>query len=121
MAPDIAGSSRRAAVGIEQQRITLSFFVIKRVMQYALDLFVVGSYPTVDGDISLGLVRETADMALKALGFGPRRGDDNRSINTLVIQGVEPALLERARARLRANAVSEEPEDAEPPVLPAPG
>ncbi|MFQ5741976.1 MAG: hypothetical protein ACE5HV_00125 [Acidobacteriota bacterium] len=72
--------------------------------------------------LGLTLVRETADMALKALGFGSRRGDDNRSINTLVINGADPALLERARARMRAaNSVPEEPEDVEAPTVPTPG
>lgn len=58
--------------------------------------------------IGLGIVNDTAAMALKALGFGQKQ--DSRAPNTQVniVLGADPELLARAREKMRlANAHSE--------------
>ncbi len=56
--------------------------------------------------IGLGIVNDTAAMALKALGFGQKqsgRGGGDTQVN--IVLGADPALLARARDKMRrANA-----------------
>lgn len=51
-------------------------------------------------NISLGIVRETAEMALKALGYGGRGAMQAAPVQ-VNIGVVTPDLLERARAKMR--------------------
>ena len=51
-------------------------------------------------ELGLGIIRETADMALKALGYGGNRNGPTIG-NLTVINGVPADELERARAKMR--------------------
>ncbi len=51
-------------------------------------------------EIPLGIVKETADMALKACGFGPKGNSNNAEVNVSInVAGAES--LERAREKMR--------------------
>ena len=53
--------------------------------------------------ISLGGVKDTADMALRALGFGASKQDTARGGgNVVVMVGATPEMLEAAREKMRA-------------------
>ena len=55
--------------------------------------------------ISLGGVKDTAEMALKALGFGASKQDSARGGgNVVVMVGATPEMLEAAREKMRAAA-----------------
>lgn len=68
--------------------------------------------------ISLGGVKETCDMALKALGFGGARGGDATQVNIVI--GADAETLSRARETLRsinqANAEGVEHDTARVPA-----
>ncbi len=50
-------------------------------------------------ELGLGIIRETGEMALKALGFGNPRGSKGTSVNISI--GVPAEDLERARGKMR--------------------
>ena len=64
--------------------------------------------------IPLGGVKDTAEMTLKALGFGMPKSTVPPAVggNVTVIIGAPPALLEQARNKMRT--VNETPETLEP-------
>ena len=72
--------------------------------------------------LGLGIVKDTAEMALKALGFGAARSGP--SIGTLnFVNGVPPEDLERARLKMRERnepSVIEGEHNGEGRTLPAP-
>jgi len=60
--------------------------------------------------IGLGIVNDTAAMALKALGFGQKqdtRGGGNTQVN--IVLGADPELLARAREKMRLANAHREP------------
>ncbi len=73
--------------------------------------------------ISLGFVRETAETALKALGYG---GTSAVAPTVVQVNVVSAASLERARGLMRGRTITTEEialaasEETEPTVLPAP-
>lgn len=58
--------------------------------------------------VPLGIVKETADMALKALGYGSRVSVDARGARNVNIALVDPVDLARARGHLRARQEADE-------------
>jgi len=73
--------------------------------------------------IGLGIVNDTAAMALKALGFGQKQ-DTRSNTQVNIVLGADPALLARARDKMRlANAHRDITVDArtEPAGVRAPG
>ena len=66
-------------------------------------------------DVPLGLVRETADMALKAMGYGGRAGIDLRGAKNVQVALVDPVALAQARKRLRKVKAVEKAAEAEVP------
>ena len=75
-------------------------------------------------EIGLGMVKDTADLALKALGFGSRNNGGGGG-GVQIIMGASPEAIERARTRMKtinANQSSETNEDIviEQEALPAP-
>ncbi len=60
--------------------------------------------------IGLAVVNTSADMALKALGFGVRKGGDNPAVQVNVGLEVSPELLARARTKMRRVQSSQETE-----------
>jgi hypothetical protein len=72
-------------------------------------------------DLGLGIIKETADMALKALGYGGNRNGPLVG-NLNIINGVPTEDLERARAKMREKAgpVVEGEYHEEGGALPAP-
>ena len=70
--------------------------------------------------IPLGIVKETADMALKALGYGGRVAVDARGARNVNIALVNPADLARARGHLRDKQKADEADDSEQKVAALP-